>query len=123
MVKLSGMSLPTLRDLLLRTYGTNYLPSLTRPQWLSLNLALTELCRPLRRKALEPNDPPHGTASDDQWARICFLQIRLGWDDAHRDAYIKKHGHIDYLNWMTVPIARAIITGMEKTLKWKEENN
>ncbi len=120
MVKLAGVTMPRLRDIMLDNFGTNHLPSLTRAEWLVLHHSLTELCRPLRRAALAPKDPAHGRANEDQWSRIRWLQGLLGWNDEHRDNYIKKHGHIDSVRFMTVPIGRAIITGMEKILAWKE---
>jgi hypothetical protein len=81
---------------------------LERRQWLAL------LSR--ARIAL---DPEYG-CSDEQWARIRWLQHGIGWDDRHLENYIKKHGHIDSIRFMTVDIARAVITGMHKILDWQE---
>ncbi len=103
----------------INTFGTD-LRGLSRRDWMSLLHALESLTTAERREALRPKDPPHGRTNDGQWEKILVLQKALGWNDEHRDNYIRKHGHIDSVRFMTVPIGRAIITGMEKILTWKE---
>jgi hypothetical protein len=102
-------------------FGKDHMLDLTRPEWIDLFLAVKEFARPRRRAALEGKDPKHGRASDDQWSRIRWLQGQLGWTDEHRDSYIKQHGGIDNVAWMTVSIGRAVIVGMQKVLTWREE--
>jgi hypothetical protein len=118
--KLTGIDREQVREIVRGHYHKSSLRDLTRPEWEHLLVIVSQYARPRRRAILSTHDPRHGRASDGQWARIRWLQGLLGWTDGQRDAYIRKHGHIDSIRFMTVDIARAVITGMHKILDWQE---
>lgn len=90
------------------------LHELTRDEFLEL---LKDMMRVSRRCTCETH---HGQASCAQYRRIKHLQRRLGWSDDRLTAYIRKYAHIDSIRFLTVPKARGIIAGMEKSIKLKE---
>lgn len=118
--KLAGIGKERVNEIVAGHYGKPGIKALTRSEWAHLLIVFSQYVRPRRREILSKNDPAHGRANDDQWARIRWLQGLLGWTDEHRDAYIKKHGHIDSIRFMSVDTGRAIITGMHKILDWQE---
>lgn len=75
---------------------------LTRSEW-------CEILTTLERRS----DPEYG-CSDEQWARIKWLQHEVGWTDKHLENYIKKYGHIDRIEWLCSTIAQKIMVAMEK---------
>ncbi len=91
----------------LKRIGRNALHSLERGQWLSLIY-----------KARFLTDPEYG-CSEDEWARIRWLQHQLHWTDDHLENYIKKFGHIDHISWLCTVTARKIMVALQKIIDWQ----
>jgi len=71
------------------------------------------------RKCLEKNNPSPNAITDKQWRAIRYYQRALKMDEQHLDNFIKKITKIESRYWLRTTHARAIITGLKKTLEYK----
>ena len=67
------------------------------------------------------------TPMERPWRRIRWLQRQLGWTTDHLVNYCLNHsryaytGGIDHIRWLTVTKARGLITGLENSLRIRNE--
>jgi hypothetical protein len=84
---------------------------------------LADFMRGVERKA--PPGPNAATArkpqkiSDGQWRHIRWLQRQLCWDDSNLRSYVQKVAKVDHERFLTVRLAKDVITGMRSTLNYR----
>lgn len=103
----AGLDTESVRGMLFEHFGKISLHDLTRTEFLGAIRAL-----------ITKQDPAYGRATPFQWARIKWLQHKLGWTDRHMEHYIKKHRMIDSVRFLDAPSARDVITALEKIWRY-----
>ena len=84
----------------------------------ALNAAQADLLiQELRRKEYNLGD----RLTPLQYRGILRRSEELGWSRKELYDFIKKETGVDALEWITVPQARIVITGLEKVKKWRTQ--